>query len=267
MRLDPKFASLRDEARSLAARNQEPRRAWYELNSWSFGKGPTAMKAAIMGFLDQHGSRPESAAILPEIARAASQLSPMDRSAMLSLANRSFSMVGFGRSILNMPSHNVSMRKDRPALSLVFHPKQPQKSGGMNIASAPLVQAPDLAEMMEARDRIFHVNDRIKESASIPKPSAHQADAQVKSASVTSESFKPMLKAVDGHVLVRSLIARVRSHSSDSPYMASSPAPKAVRTRKPARNAVKAVKRSVKAPKRKSAVRRARPKARKSRRK
>jgi hypothetical protein len=276
----------------LASRNREPRRAWTELNSWAFGKGPTAVKAAIMGFLDQHGSRPESVAIIPEIARAASQLPPIDRSAMLSLTNRSFSMPSFGSGILNIPKHGVAMHGDRPALSLNFQARQMQRAGGSNIATAPAVHAPGIAQMIEARDSIFSVNDQIKEAGALQKQQSlsHSQPSGVKVAQVTSESFKPMIKSVDSHTLVRSLIAKVRSHSSDdAAYLSPSPTarPKAVRVRKPARSkpvkvkarkraavrkAAKPVKRrTAKVAKRKPSSRakpkRARPKARKSRRK
>ena len=278
MRPDPKFASLRDEARSLASKNREPRRAWTELNVWAFGKGPTAMKAAIMGFLDQHGSRPESAAIIPEISRAASQLPPIDRTAMLSLANRSFSMPAFGSGIFNIPKHGVAMHGNRPALSLNFQAKKMERAGGSNIAAAPAVQAPDIAQMMEARDSIFRVNDQIKEAGTMRKPTtlSHATSSGVKVAQVTSESFKPMIKSVDSHTLVRSLIAKVRSHSSDdASYLSPSPSvrPKLAKAKTRRKTAVRKVarpKRTVKAAKRKpvrAKPKRARPKARKSRRK
>lgn len=279
MRPDPKFASLRDEARSLASKNREPRRAWTELSSWAFGKGPTAMKAAIMGFLDQHGSRPESAAIIPEIARAASQLPSIDRTAMLSLTNRSFSMPAFGAGFAGAPKHGVAMNGNMPALSLNFQAKQMQRPGGSNIATAPAVQAPDVAQMIEARDSIFRVNDQIKEAGTTrgPAPLSHGPPSGVAVARVTSESFKPIMKSVDSHTLVRSLIAKVRSHSSgDAAYLSPSPAARPnpakakPRKRTAVRKATKPKRRVAGAPRRKplrAKPRRAKPMARKSRRK
>lgn len=262
---DPKFASLRDEARSLASRNREPRGAWNELNNWAFGKGPTAMKAAIMGFLDHHGSRPESAAIIPEIARAASQLPPMDRMAMLSLANRSFSMPASGAGAFNT-KHGVAMRNDRPALSLTFNAKQGQKQPGTGIRTAPAVQAPDIAQMMEARDDIFRMSDRVRDSGAMGKPQVSTASSSgVKVAQVTSESFRPMLKSVDGHVLVRSLISRVRSHSSEGAYMPAPSLDKVVA--KPAGKKARRVKTAARPAKRRKKAKPSAKRAKKSRRK
>lgn len=219
---DPRFATLRDEARSMAARSREPGRAWSELSSWASGKGPAAMKAAIMGFLETYGSRPESVAILPEVTRAAAMLPPGDRIAMVSLANRSFSAIsGFGGSA---PGQNVSMRDGRPALSLAFQKpgqKQVQKAIPGTLA-APAVQSPGIAQMLEARDRIFHVSGQIAEAKGISRPPVVQAGIRLppRPVPVAGGRFRPVMGAADGHALVRSLIAKVRSHASEEHYLA-----------------------------------------------
>lgn len=220
---DQRFAALHDAACSMAGRNREPRRAWLELNSWAFGKGPAAMKAAIMGFIEMHGSRPESAAVFPEIARAASQLPPAERVAMLALANRSF-VGAAGLASAPAPAAMVQMKKDRPAFSIAFHPKEKQKAGPAAVAASPSVQAAGIAHMLEARDSIFRVSEQLSEAGEFQKakPGAEARPAPQLSAPLTSDSFKSVMKAEDGHALVRSLIAKVRSHGAESPYLAPS---------------------------------------------
>lgn len=143
MNLDNRNSELlRQEAHSVAIRSEEPFVAWSELKRWSLGKGQAGTKAALMEFMEQHGRKPESAAILPEIARMASMMHEPDRREMLELTHRWFSVsAGFERAVSPISR----------AIGSIFPAKKAQEKQ----VPAP---HPDITRMMEQRDIIFHVN-------------------------------------------------------------------------------------------------------------
>ena len=234
-------AQLRAEARSIAAKSPEPFTAWTELRRWSLGKGPAATKVAVMEFIEQHGRRPEAAAIIPEIARLATAMPEQDRKEMLDVAHRSFSAsAGFERSA------------PQPRVMGQAIPKGRAGGKAAKDVQAPSV-SPDIARMIEQRDVIFHVN---RGGLPIPR-SGKQAD--VARMPLTRQTFAPVLNASHGHVLINSLSDRLSAHGHEMAPVREAAAPVARPARRSAGKAVRAA--AKKAAKRRSAKRAARKKA------
>jgi hypothetical protein len=238
-------AHLRKEAHSIAAKSEEPFTAWTELRRWSLGKGPAATKVAVIEFMEQHGRRPESAAIIPEIARLAMVMPEPERKEMLDMAHRSFSLsTGFERSAPAPRTMNPALPKN----------KAPAKT-----MQAPPVH-PDIARMIEQRDIIFHVN---RGGLGLPK-AGKKADIAAK-LPLTRETFAPVLSAGRGHVLINSLADRLSAHGHEAysqPEAAA--APKMAKRRPVRRSAGK--RKPLRAAMKKSAKSSARKKARPARR-
>ncbi len=229
------------EARSVAARSTEPFAAWTELKRWSLGKGPDAARAAAVSFMETHGTRPESAAILPEIARLAQQMPGPQRNELLHIAHGSFSMAaGFISRLVPQPNASAA------------------RFGKKDAKQLPVT--PDIARMMEQRDALFHVN---RGALALPQPprearrAGRAGPAEPEAPRLTREDFEHVLMSDGhGHALVRSLAERLSRHGHERyPAMESYGLPMYAKKRP----AVKA-----KSAKRPAARKRARPAGKKS---
>jgi hypothetical protein len=231
------------------------------------------MKAAMMGFLEQHGSRPEAAAILPEIIKNASMMNPSERNEITEFANRSFSSLsGFSQSPVFKQSplgqrfgpNMLPVSGNRPVFSSALKPKQTPSAPGSGAGERFVSQD----HMTAMRDEVFRVNETIRQSGQIPaqnssdmQKSVRPASAQQSQASphhISRESFEPVLGAQKSHAIMSSLISRISSHGrSESFRTASRPVMAAAKRRK------SPVSRSARAKRRvKTKARTARPKTR-----
>lgn len=229
------------EARSVAARSSEPFAAWTELKRWSLGKGPDAARAAAVSFMETHGAKPESAAILPEIARLAQQMPGPQRNELLHIAHGSFSVAaGFISRLVPQPNASAA------------------RFGKKDAKQLPVT--PDIARMMEQRDAIFQVN---RGALALPQPprearrAGQAGPAEPEAPRLTRGDFEHVLMSDGhGHALVRSLAERLSRHGHERyPAMESYGLPMYAKKRP----AVKA-----KAAKRPAAGKRARPAGKKS---
>jgi len=192
------------QARTLAAGTREPYIAWSYLKRWATGKGPLAMKAAMMGFLEQHGSKPESAAILPEIIRNASMLPPSERNSITEFTNQSFSSIaGFKQPFSKQLPFAQRMNISKPQFSSAFKLREspvPHSAAGRF----------DTDHMTSMRDDVFRMNEAVIQAGKLPAPKS--VEVQQSHHNISRESFGPMLGAQKSHALVSSLIDRVRLH-------------------------------------------------------
>jgi len=123
------------------------------------------MKAAMMGFLEQHGSKPESAAILPEIIRNASMLPPSERNSITEITNQSFSSIaGFKQPMAaSLPFAQRMNTVSKPQFSSVFKLKQspvPHSADGRF----------DTDSMTSMRDEVFRMNEAVIQAGKLPAP-------------------------------------------------------------------------------------------------
>src|SRR5271157_3570398 len=162
MRNSPDFM---EQARTLASGTREPYIAWSYLKRWATGKGPSAMKAAMVGFLETHGSKPESASIIPEIVRSASLMPPEDRRAMLELANGSFSAIS-GFSHQAPGAAKMPLSGDRPASGTFFRPK-PSPSAPLRGSGERFIASGDIGRMGDMRDMILNKSEELRAASSI----------------------------------------------------------------------------------------------------
>src|SRR5271157_4779141 len=224
------------QARTLAAGTREPYIAWSYLKRWASGKGPLAMKAAMMGFLEQHGSKPESAAILPEIIRNASMLPPSERNSITEITNQSFSSIaGFKQPMAaSLPFAQRMNTVSKPQFSSVFKLKQspvPHSADGRF----------DTDSMTSMRDEVFRMNEAVIQAGKLPAPK--NAEIQQSHHNISRESFAPALGAQKSHAIMSSLIDRVRSHGYSEPiHSFTRKSPKAVKAKRKARPKARAVK-------------------------
>lgn len=79
--------SLRRQARTIASRGDDPNASWSELRSWASGKGPVAMKSAMIEFISLHGASPEAALLMPRLMSDQS-LSAVERKEVLALSKQ-----------------------------------------------------------------------------------------------------------------------------------------------------------------------------------
>jgi len=182
-----------DQARSLAGGVREPYVAWSHLKRWATGKGPSAMKAAMVSFLEQHGSKPEAATVIPEIIKSASMMPPPERKAIMESANMHYSsMARFGQ--LPVPSRNMKLpvSGNRPTFISVFKPKAavPHPVSGMGERFSQ--------EALDPRDSIFRASENLR---FIPQR-------------ISRESFGTAMVAPKT-VIMDSLIERIRSHGHE----------------------------------------------------
>lgn len=228
-------AALRNEARQVAAVSTEPFMAWSELKRWSLGKGPAATRVAVMEFMEQHGRKPEAAAIIPEISRLALQMPEPERKEMLSLANRPFAPAsGFERTISPISS----------SIGTTFPKKKEQKE-----MPAP---HPDIARMMEQRDAIFHVN-----RGALGAPREGKKAGFAPALPITRRDFTPVLSAGHGHALVHSLSERLSFHGHEEHVHAENPGERAFALAKKRHAAKKRAARKAARPARKKTISRA----------
>jgi hypothetical protein len=202
---------LRRRARLIANSGKNARSTWEELKKWASGKGPAAMKGAMIEYLNFFGSSPESAAMLPEILRNASLLpSPQERREIFRLAKYKKHAIAEHQG-LSMKS-DMPVEKSRPSLSLTFNPAPPTDLPRLG-AIAPLSPAADHSKI---RDLHFSMRERM---------SVQIRDSWRAAAPVASPVFDPtkspdtfVMGAHKGEHLVKSLIHTLRSHGSDEKH-------------------------------------------------
>jgi hypothetical protein len=243
----PDFMS---QARTLAAGTREPYLAWSYLRRWATGKGPAAMKAAMVGFLELHGSKPESAAIIPEIMRSASMMPPPERKGVLEFASRSFSSLsGFQGQPPRERSHgSLPMSGSRPEFQSSLRMKR-EPSAPLEGAGERFLASRDVEAMRSMRNEMFRVNERLLPEA------GHSDAAQQKR--ISSESFRPVLGAHKGNAIMGSLIERLRSHGrGEMPQEPKKPAVRKVKAKRKVKAAPGRRAKAIKASARRAPVRR-----------
>jgi hypothetical protein len=183
-----------DQARSLASGAREPYIAWSHLKQWAIGKGPSGMKAAMVSFLEQHGSRPEAAAVIPEIIKSASMMPPSERQAIMESANMHYSsMARFGQMRIPSQKMKLPMSGNRPQFISVFKPKAMQSNPALGMSERFSQEA------LDPRDSIFRASENLK---FVPQ----------RATKISRESFAPAMVAAPKNAMMDSLIGRIRSH-------------------------------------------------------
>jgi len=220
MRTDPE--SIRNEAHSIISGKMDARQAWSELRQWASGRGPLAMKSAMMEFLEAYGGTPEAACIMPEIMRNASFiLSPQERVGIMHAAlgrPKMDDLRSRASRIASAPAHMAALRRPEPSLS--FRPLGPGQNPALGRVE-PLVPAHDHAYL---RDMPIRSRDRLETALPSPKEVKREAKPRFDSAIRPDSRSMP---AHRGERIVRSLIGSLRSHASDdAPHMSSAPAPR-----------------------------------------
>ncbi|MBU0527839.1 hypothetical protein KKE92_05125 [Candidatus Micrarchaeota archaeon] len=147
--------SLADNARSIA-KSGSSKDAWSKLKTWAGSQNhPSAMKVAVMQFLEAHGTSPDAVAVLPEVLRTASRI-PFEgdeRKTLIDMTDRAFKSIELNTaSARQLP---ISDNRPAPILSL-----NPMKQGSSDIY-APVHHSKDVASLIEARNTLFHVNDHL----------------------------------------------------------------------------------------------------------
>ncbi len=203
--------SLRKQARSIAA-GSRPAEAWSELRMWASGKGPLAMKSAMIEFISAHGRSPEAALLMPRIMRDKS-LSPAERKEMLSL--------GF-RSELDPQHPLVKPRFEGPKSAFMLSP-QPRPSLGHDPA--------------DPRQMHLAMRENAIPSLKLPAPGLRF------DASKSPDSHVFSAASHKGERLIHNLVERMRGHAQEHPVQGMSgpmESPRArPKERKPARKRAK----------------------------
>ncbi len=147
--------SLLEKAGSLA-KGAGPADAWSKMQEWAQKeKHPFAMKAAVFRFLEIHGTKPEAAAILPQVLNTASGMDfdKDERKSLINLSEKAFRALELDAR----KEHVLPVSNNRPAPALFLNPYQERKSD----IYAPTQMSRDLNHMIDARDTIFHVNQAV----------------------------------------------------------------------------------------------------------
>ena len=212
------------QARTLAKGTREPYIAWSYLKRWATGKGPTAMKAAMVSFLEEHGSKPESAVIIPEIMRGSYMMPPSERKELMESANLAFSSIqGFNRGIppvgRAIQSGTLPISGNRPAFSTVFKPKQSPSAPLSGVGERFTLSNENRAASL--RDELSRISESVRQSYSVNPINAapHKREDPRRidpSMQVTHESFGHTAGAAKSHAIMHSLIERIRSHGMDA---------------------------------------------------
>ncbi len=147
--------SLADKARSIA-KGGSSKDAWSKLKAWAGSENhPFAMKAAVMQFLDAHGTSPDAVAILPEVLHTASKLpfEESERKTLIDMTDRAFKSLELNTA----SARQLPLSGNRPAPILSLNPMK----GGSSDIYAPIHQSRDVTGLIEARNTLFHVNDHL----------------------------------------------------------------------------------------------------------
>ncbi len=172
--------SLRKQAHSIAASARRPDEAWSELRIWASGKGPLALKSAMIEFISVHGTSPEAALLMPQLLRDRS-LSSLERKEMLSM-----------QSELEPKADLIRPRLEAPKaafLSAVSHPH---------------------ANHNDVRDMHLVLRERALPTLGMPKASRFDA-----SKSPDSHTFSIGMHR--GERLVRNLVEKMKGHAAEHP--------------------------------------------------
>ncbi len=201
----------RRQARAIAAGGKGARQAWTELRQWANGKGPVAMKSAMMEFMGAYGGTPEATLIMPEILRGAAVLSPMERGELIRLGKPPAEFSSYPRL-----GSKPALGQGRPALSLSFQPNTRTNAPRPGVL-APFVPSSDHAYL---RDMPVRMRERLEAS----RPTSLEASAilpqHLRNEKIdikpvhfdSSRSPDAFVGAQKGENLVRNLIHQVRSH-------------------------------------------------------
>ncbi len=208
MRTDPE--SLRKEAHSIASGGKNARQAWSELRQWAAGRGPLAMKSAMMEFLEAFGGTPEAAYVMPEIMRSASfMMSPQERVGIMHAAlgrPRMDEVRSRASRIASVHAPPGALRRPEPAFSFrpAGGPAQQPALGRVE----PLLPARDHAYL---RDIPVRSRERLETALPSPREARKGAGARFDAA------ISPDSRAVrmhSGERLLSGLIGSLRSHGS-----------------------------------------------------
>ncbi len=184
--------NLRRQARAIAARGNDANVSWSELRSWASGKGPVAMKSAMIEFISAHGSSPEAALLMPRLMSDQS-LSAIERKELLSFSKQ---------TVQPRPGFEAL----KPRLSAPSG-----KPSALRPAEMPRhFQLPSPADHADVRELHLLIREKTKMSL-LPKPletprfdSTRSPDSVVMSAGMHK-----------GEHLVHSLVEKLRSHARD----------------------------------------------------
>jgi len=147
--------SLADKAKSIA-KGGSSKDAWSKLKQWASSENhPFAMKAAVLQFLDAHGTSPDAVAILPEVLHTASKLpfEGSERKTLIDMTDRAFKSLELNTA----SARQLPVSGNRPAPILSLNPLESQSPD----IYAPLHHSRDVESLIEARNTLFHVNDHL----------------------------------------------------------------------------------------------------------
>jgi len=239
---------LKKEARSIAT-GKGARDAWSELKGWASGRGPHAMKIAMIEFMGVHGRSPESALLMPELLKTAFfAFSPLERRSLLDPSSRKSALDE--RTALIKPKTLMLMEGARPAISASFAPNQ-------NISPKLAMVEPisPLYDRAYMRDMPIRMRESLQPSLGRPFFSKEKQNSRFDpSRSPNSFSMKPQ----KGEQIVRSLVDQMRGHGrGENAYLSPVSAP-----RKTVSKARRVKAKSARAQKRKAPLKKAKAKIR-----
>ncbi len=148
--------SLLEKAGSVA-KGTGPADAWSKMRDWAEKENhPFAMKAAVLRFLEIHGTKPEAASILPEVLHTASAMhfDKVEKKTILDLSDKAFRALELNA---RKDQSLLPVSNNRPAPALFLNPYQEKKSD----IYAPTRMSLGTEHMINARDTIFNVNESV----------------------------------------------------------------------------------------------------------
>jgi hypothetical protein len=223
--------NLRRQARALAAKGNGANEAWSDLRSWASGKGPLAMKSAMIEFVSLHGRSPEAALLMPQLLNDRS-LSEPERKEILGLAKRLPSLRS-GTSERLAPVFSAPLPRPTPT----HNSREPHQAFTLPLSRDPSAM------------RDVHLVIRERARLSLERPSLQSLETPRFDASKSPDTFVMGAGMHKGEHLVRSLVDKLRGHARDEhpvqvisgePKQGSKAKPKAKTTkRKPSKKPAK----------------------------
>src|SRR5512143_819107 len=189
--------SLRKQARAIAARGNDPNESWSELRSWASGKGPLAMKSAIIEFISAHGTSPEAALLMPRLMNDQT-LFPLERKEALALSKHGPQMHGAQAERLKPKFSAPSGR------SIALRPDD---------SFRPVFSLPSPSDHAAMRDMHLTIRENTRISLERPAPTALATPRFDPAKSPDSVVMSAGMHK--GEHLVHSLVEKLKSHARD----------------------------------------------------
>ena len=184
-------------ARAIAARGDDPNSSWSLLRSWASGKGPLAMKSAIIEFISAHGTSPEAALLMPRLMNDQT-LSPLERKEALALSKHGPQMHGAQAESLK-PKFSAPSGK-----SIALRPDD---------SFRPVFSLPSPSD--HAAMRAMHLTIRENTRISLERPAPRGLETPRFDPSKSPDSVVMNAGMHKGEHLVHSLVEKLRSHARD----------------------------------------------------